>query len=69
MKRLVRIKVLPDSKRNEIIKGKHLVVKVKTPAQRGLANKTVIKLLSQYFKSKVRIVTGGKKPNKTVEIY
>lgn len=68
MPRLFRIKVLPDSKKEGIIESDPLIVKVKAPAERGLANKAAAKLLSKHFASKVRIVTGGKRPNKTVEI-
>jgi len=68
MARLVKIKVVPDSRKEEIIEGAPLIVKVKAPAERGMANKAVARLLSGYFSSRVRIVTGGKSPNKTIEI-
>lgn len=69
MSRLLKIKVLPDSKKEGIIEGNPLIVKVKEPAERGLANKAVVRLLSRHFASRVKIVTGGKSPSKTVEIF
>ena len=69
MNKLLKIKVMPGSNKEEIIEGRPLVVKVKEPAERGLANKAVTKMLSKYFSSRVKIVTGGKSPNKTIEVY
>ena len=69
MGRLLKIKVVPDSKKEEIIEGERLTVKVKEPAERGLANKAVVRLVSRHFASRVRIVAGGRRPNKTIEIY
>jgi len=68
MARLLKIKVLPDSKKEAIIEGNPLTVKVKAPAERGLANRAVTRLLSKHFVSRVRIVAGGRRTNKTVEI-
>ncbi|PIU40881.1 MAG: hypothetical protein COS99_08220 [Candidatus Omnitrophica bacterium CG07_land_8_20_14_0_80_42_15] len=69
MGRLLKIRVVPDSKKEEIVQGRPLIVKVKEPASRGLANKACIKLVSKYFSSRVIIVSGGKRPNKTVEVF
>lgn len=66
--RLLKIKVIPDSKKDEVIQGKAFLVKVRAPAEKGLANKSVVELLSRYFSSRVRIVSGGRSRNKTVEI-
>jgi uncharacterized protein (TIGR00251 family) len=68
MSRLVKIKVLTESKKEAIIKGNPLIITVKEPAQRGLANKAVVRLLSAYYGSRVRIVTGGRSPHKTIEL-
>ena len=68
MGRLVRVRVVTDSKREEIVEGEPLIVNVKEPRERGLANKACIRLLSKHFSARIKIVTGGKSPNKTIEI-
>jgi len=63
------IKVIPNSKKEKIIKSTELIVKVREPAKNGKANKAIIKLLSKYFGKKVRIVSGFKSKKKNIEIY
>ncbi|MGB9797203.1 MAG: DUF167 domain-containing protein [bacterium] len=43
-------------------------MKVKEPAEKGRANDAVVRLLSRYFKGKVRIIRGESKRRKVVEI-
>ena len=64
----LRIKVIPNSKKAEVIKGKPLVVKVKAAPVKGKANKAVVKLLSKCFGKSVRIISGGKSKKKIVQI-
>jgi uncharacterized protein (TIGR00251 family) len=78
---LIKIKVIPNSKKDEIIKNEQmqkyngseqevsLIVKIKAKPENNEANIAVIKLLSEYFKKKVRIVHGHKSRNKIIEIY
>ncbi len=71
---IIRVKVFPDSKRNEIIKisENSFEIKVREKPVKGEANKKVIKILSDYFKvpeSKIRIIKGFKERNKIFEIY
>ncbi len=64
----LKIKVIPNAKRNEIIEGKPLKVKVTAPARKGKANKAVEKLLSEHFGDKVKIVKGFKSRKKIVKM-
>ena len=68
----MRIHVLtkPGSKQNLIEKIGEILyyVNLKAPAKKGKANAAIIKLLSKYFNSKVKIVAGFKSKNKIIEI-
>lgn len=70
---LIKVKVFPNSKREEIIeKGEDsFEVRVRERAERGLANRAVINILSFYFKipeSKIRLVKGFRQRAKIFEI-
>lgn len=71
---LLKIKVFPCSKKEEIIKtedGKALEVRVKEKPINNQANKRLVLILSQYFKvplSMVKLVKGARKRNKIFEI-
>jgi len=70
---LVKVKVFPNSKKEEIIKKREdeFEVKVKEKPVKGLANRAVVDVLSLYFKipaSKVRLVKGFGQRNKIFEI-
>lgn len=70
---LIKVKVFPGSKKEEIIKKSEdsFEIKVKEKPQRGQANKQVFDILSFYFKipkSKVRLIKGFKERNKIFEI-
>lgn len=72
MKR-VAIKIIPNAKKEEIIKeGEgHFKIKVCAPATEGKANEALIKLLAEYFdtsKSQIKITRGEFARNKIVEI-
>lgn len=64
----IEIKVMPNSKTEEIIEAEPLIIRVTEPPTKGKANKAVIKLLSRYFKANVRIVSGARSKRKIVEI-
>jgi len=68
----VSIKVVPNSKTEEVIKeGGSFIVRVKEPAKEGRANRAVIKLLADHFKvaqSSIVILSGFKNRNKIVDI-
>ncbi len=70
---LIKVKVFPNSKKEEIIKKTEdsFEVRVRAKPIRGLANKAVINILSLYFKipaSKIRLTKGFKERNKIFEI-
>ncbi len=70
---LIKVKVFPNSKKEEIIKKSKngFEVKVKEKPVKGLANRAVINALSLYFKvpaSKIRLTKGFKERNKLFEI-
>ena len=68
----IQVKVKANSKTEEISQeGDKLVVKVKEPPKEGRANQAVIKLLAEHFEvsqSQVRILSGFKSKNKTIEV-
>lgn len=70
---LIKAKVFPNSKREEILKKSEdsFDVKVKEKPLKGQANKAAINLLSVYFKvpkQKIRLVKGSKTRNKIFEL-
>ena len=70
---LIKVKVFPNSKKEEIIKKSEnsFEVKVKEKPRRGEVNKRVSEILSFYFKtpkSKIRLIKGFKERNKIFEI-
>ena len=72
-KMLIKVKVLPNSKKEEIIKKSDdsFEIKVKEKPIKNLANKAVIGTLSLCFKipaSKIKLVKGFKQRNKIFEI-
>lgn len=67
MKRIA-IKVIPNSKTEEIIDAEPMIIRVKEPPTKGKANKAVVMLLSRYFNADVRIVSGAKSRRKMVEV-
>ncbi|MEF3280539.1 MAG: DUF167 family protein [Elusimicrobiota bacterium] len=74
MEKLLKVKVKPDSKRNHIekIKDDEFVIETKAAAEGGKANKNVILILADYFKtppSKVIIIKGQKSHSKIIKIY
>jgi len=68
----IQVKVKANSKTEEISQeGNKLIVKVKEPPKEGRANQAVIKLLAEHFEvsqSQVRILSGFKSKNKTIEV-
>ena len=70
---LVKIRVFPKSKINEIIKksDNSFDVRVRVRPEKGLANRAVIDILADYFKiptGKIRMVKGVKQRSKIFEI-
>jgi len=70
---IIKIKVLPNSSKAEVIQinENSYQVKVKSAPVKNMANMELIKLLSKYFKvsqREVNIVTGMRNKNKVIEI-
>lgn len=70
---LIKVKVTPESKKDEIVKKSKdsYLVKVREKAEAGQANLRVKQILSVYFKIpqfKIRLIKGGKQPNKIFEV-
>ncbi len=66
--KILRIRVVPNARKDKIVEGKPLTIRVRAPAEKGKANKAVIKLLSKYFGKKVKIISGFRTRDKVVEI-
>lgn len=60
--------VIPNSKKEQILEGEPMRVKIKEKPENNKANLGVEKALSRYFGKKVRIVKGFKSKRKVVEI-
>ena len=70
---LIRVKVFPKSKKDEIIKKSEdsFEVKVKEKPEQGRANEKVLQILSKFFgieKNKFRLIKGGKSRSKIFEV-
>ena len=70
---LIKVKVFPHFKENQIIKksSDSYVIKVKESAKNGRANLSVKMMLANYFNispGKIKLLKGGKRPNKIFEI-
>ena len=70
---LIKVKVFPGSKKQEIIKKSKdsFDVKVKSKPIQGRANQELVGMLAEYFKiheNKIRFIKGFKQRNKIIEI-
>ncbi len=70
---LIRVKVFPDSKKEEVIEKTPVsfVVKVRASAERNAANMRMRALLAAHLgmaPARLRIVSGHHAPGKTVEV-
>lgn len=63
----MEIKVIANSRRDEIVEGVPLEIHVQAPPENNRANMAVIKMLERYFKKPVRIVHGLKSKKKIIE--
>ena len=69
----IKVKVIPNSSRNEIVgwQGDILKVKVKAPADKGKANKELINILAEKYHAaerQINIVRGMTSRSKIIEI-
>jgi len=71
--KVIQVKVIPNSKLNKIVEQKDdfLKIKLTAPAYEGKANKALILFLSREFKiakNKIKIISGEKSREKTIQI-
>jgi uncharacterized protein (TIGR00251 family) len=67
----IHVKAMPGAKKEQVVKksDSHFLVSVKEPAERGLANKRILELISSYFKTKkVRIISGYNSRSKLLSV-
>ncbi len=68
----IKVKVVPKSSRNAILKENDLIkIKLTSPAEKGKANKQLIELLSKKLnipKSNIKIVSGEHSRDKSISI-
>ncbi len=70
---LIRVKVLPNSRRNTVTKTGESSYEARLNAapEKGKANAKLVELLAKHFgvpKSAIRIIKGNKSRNKSVEV-
>jgi len=67
---IIQVRANPDSKAIKIekLEDKEYSVNLKSSARKGKANSELVKILSNYFGCRVRIVSGFKSKNKIVEV-
>ncbi|MCX6761191.1 MAG: DUF167 domain-containing protein [Candidatus Nealsonbacteria bacterium] len=70
---LIKVKVFPKSKKEEILKKSEdsFEIKVKEKPERGEANVAAIMLLASFLKipkEKIRIIKGSKQRNKILKV-
>lgn len=69
----LNVRVIANAKRDEILKdGETFKAYLNAPAVEGKANKTLVRVLADYFsvkKSQINIIKGEKSRNKIVEVY
>ncbi len=68
MAKKIQVKVVPNSRMDEVVDGDPVIVRVKEPPERGRANQAVVKLLAEHFNSGARIVSGHKSKRKVIEL-
>jgi uncharacterized protein (TIGR00251 family) len=69
-KRLVRVKVIPNSDRSSIQRREdEIKIKVTSPAQKGKANRELLRILYRTFGTRdIKVVTGRTSRSKLVRI-
>jgi uncharacterized protein (TIGR00251 family) len=67
-KKLIRVKVIPNSGAEEVVDGDPVVVKVREPAERNRANLATMRLLAEHFGAKIKIISGHNSRRKVVEL-
>jgi uncharacterized protein (TIGR00251 family) len=67
----IHVKVTPSAKKEVVTKKSkdHFVISVKEPAERNLANKRILEIMSELFgTNSVRIINGHNSPSKLLSV-
>jgi len=64
----LKIRAIANSKENEVIEGNPIIIRVREKPEKNKANITIIKILSRYFKKRVRMVSGLNSKNKVIDV-
>lgn len=71
-KKIIAVEVVPKSRKNQVVEfDQYLKVSVNDPAEKGKANKAMIKLLAKHFhltQNRILILSGTRMRKKLVEI-
>lgn len=70
----IKIKVKPNSRRNEIKKlgDNHYEIRVTVPPEKGKANEKMLEILAKYLKlpkSRMKIIRGAASREKLIEVF
>ncbi len=65
---LLKVMIVPNSKKSKIVKGDVWKVYVRSPPINGRANKELVSILKKEFKKPVRLVKGFRSREKVVEV-
>lgn len=65
---LIRVRVTTGARKEEVIDGDPVIVKVNERPERGKANKRVIELISEHFGKKAVLVSGATNKNKVISL-
>lgn len=70
----IKVKAKPNSAKQKVSKksGNFFYVSIKSPPEKGKANKELVEVIADYFdvsKSQVEIATGHKSPIKYLDIH
>jgi len=68
---IIKVRVMPHAKKDEIIMGDTLKIRIRELPEEGKANKAVIKILSEHYnvkKSDIILLKGHKSRDKTFMI-
>ncbi len=69
--KIIKIKVIPNAKKDMISEGENIKIHTKAPAVNNKANTSAIELLANHFKIKkgnIKIIKGQRSRNKILEI-
>ncbi len=66
--RIIKVKVIPNSRVEEVTESEPVVIRVRAPPEKGKANLAVVKILSKHYGCRAKIIGGHSSRKKTVEL-